>query len=183
MGHPIFFPNILWVGGNTQFRVPVDDTHTLHMMLSWSPLEPGEETNDHVPFRHVSFLNQQGEIELKYKVPGTRQLVASAIAQDQAAWVIEGPIMDRTTERLGVSDVGIIMFRRMLEDQMHIVEAGEGDPMNTYRDPADNEIIRAPCEMFDYLGYEGIRGGPFANIEVNNDVEVLLSGEGAALKE
>jgi 5,5'-dehydrodivanillate O-demethylase len=183
MGHPIFFPNILWVGGNLQFRVPVDDSHTLHMMLSWWPLEPGEETNAHVPFRHVSFLNDEGEIELNYKVPGTRQLVASAIAQDQTAWVIEGPIMDRTTEHLGVSDVGIIMFRRMLEDQMRLIEAGEGDPMNTYRDPTVNEIIRAPCEMFDYLGYEGIRGGPFANIEVNNNVEVLLSGEGASLKE
>jgi len=44
-------------------------------------------------------------------------------------------------------------------------------------------MIQAPCERFDYTGYEGIRGGPFANIEVNNDVEVLLSGEGSQLSE
>ena len=110
-------------------------------------------------------------------------IIVGAIAQDQAAWVIEGKVMDRTTERLGVSDVGVIMFRRMLEAQMRLVEAGEGDPLNTYRDPAENEIIRAPCEGFDYFGYEGIARGPFVDIQVHNDVEVDLSGEGAKLAE
>ncbi len=183
MGHPIFFPNILWVGGNLQFRVPVDDTNTLHMMLDWRALGTDEETNDEVPFLQVPFLNDEGKIELRYNVPGADPIVMGAIAQDQTAWVIEGPIMDRTTERLGVSDVGIIMFRRMLEDQMRVVELGESDPMNTYRDPAVSTIIRAPCERFEYMGYEGVRGGPFADIEVNNDVEVVLSGEGATLPE
>ena len=183
MGHPIFFPNILWVVSSLQFRVPVDDTNTLHMMLDWRALGPEEQTNRDVPFLQVPFLNEEGKIELRYNVPGCDPIVASAIAQDQTAWVIEGPIMDRTTERLGVSDVGIIMFRRMLEDQMRIVEVGESDPLNTYRDPAANAIVRAPCERFDYVGYEGIHRGPFADIEVNNDVEVLLSGEGAMLPE
>ena len=91
--------------------------------------------------------------------------------------------MDRTTERLGVSDVGIIMFRRLLEEQMQLVESRDSDPMNSYRDPETNIMIQAPCERFDYAGYDGIRGGPFANIIVHNDVEVLLSGEGAKLSE
>ncbi|MDA0799680.1 MAG: Rieske 2Fe-2S domain-containing protein [Chloroflexi bacterium] len=183
LGHPIFFPNILWVGTSLQFRVPVDDYNSLHMMLDWRALEPGESTNEHVPFREVPFRKPNGEIDLVYDVPGPNSFIAAAIAQDQAAWVIEGAIMDRTTERLGVSDVGIIMFRRMLEEQMQLVESGSGDPMNTYRDPATNSVIQAPCERFDYTGYEGILGGPFANIEVKNDVEVLLSGEGTKLSE
>jgi 5,5'-dehydrodivanillate O-demethylase len=184
MGHPIFFPNVLWVGGNLQFRVPVDDYNSLHMMLDWRALEPGEETNGDVPFREVPFLNEQGKIELNYDVPGVaRPLVVGAIAQDQTAWVIEGPIMDRTTEHLGITDVGIIMFRRLLENQMRVVELGEVDPMNTYRDPSSNTIIRAPCEGFEYVGYEGLKRGPFAAIEVNNDVEAVLSGEGASLAE
>jgi hypothetical protein len=33
------------------------------------------------------------------------------------------------------------------------------------------------------MGYEGVARGPFVDIEVNNDVEVLLSGEGAKLGE
>jgi 5,5'-dehydrodivanillate O-demethylase len=184
MGHPIFFPNILWVGRNLQFRVPVDDENTLHMMLDWRALEGDETTNtDTVEFQRVDFLDADGKIEMRYDVPASDPIIVGAIAQDQVAWVIEGKIMDRTTERLGVSDVGIIMFRRMLDEQMRRVEAGEGDPLNTYRDPATNEIIRAPCEGFDYMGYEGVARGPFVDIEVNNDVEVLLSGEGAKLGE
>ena len=190
LGHPIFFPNILWVGASLQFRVPVDDYNTLHMMLDWRPLEQGESTNEIVPFREVPFRKPNGEINLVYDFSGPsydfdspNAFIAAAIAQDQAAWVIEGPIMDRTTERLGVSDVGIIMFRRLLEEQMQLVESSEGDPMNTYRDPVTNVMIQAPCERFDYIGYEGIKGGPFADIEVKNDVEVSLSGEGVKLSE
>lgn len=182
MGHPIFFPNILWVGRNLQFRVPVDDTHTLHLMLDWQP--PGERPGpeDEVPFRRVPLYNSKGDFELQYDIPGGDARVVQAIAQDQAAWIIEGPIMDRTTEQLGVSDVGIIMFRRLLENQMQLVESGD-DPMNTYRDPALNTIIRAPCERFEYVGYEGVARGPFSDIEVNNDVEAVLSGEEATLPE
>ena len=183
MGHPIFFPNILWVGGNLQFRVPVDDTNTLHMMLDWRAPQAGEPVNEIVPFKQVPFLDENGKIELRYDVPEGDQIIVGAIAQDQVAWVIEGAIMDRTTESLGVSDVGIIMYRRMLEEQMRLVEAGDTDPLNTYRDPASNEIIRAPCEGFEYFGYEGTPRGPFADIEVNNVVEVQLSGEGSRLGE
>ena len=37
------------------------------------------------------------------------------------------------------------MFRRMLEEQMRIVEDG-GDPMNTFRDPASNEYLGMDTE-------------------------------------
>ncbi|WP_422392305.1 hypothetical protein [Niallia oryzisoli] len=35
-------------------------------------------------------------------------------------------IADRTTERLGTSDKGIIMFRRMLQRELKKMENGEG---------------------------------------------------------
>lgn len=182
MGHPIFFPNVLWVGPNLQFRVPVDDTTTLHLMLDWHPVPvDGAPSYDSVPFRHVALYNNEGKIDLNYDVPGADPLIAGAIAQDQTAWIIEGPIMDRTTERLGVSDIGIIMFRRLLEDQMQLVGRGL-DPMNTYRNPASNVVIQAPCERFEYMGYEGVPRGPFSDIAVRNDVEAVLSGDGAPLK-
>ena len=38
VGHPILFPNILAQGGtdqsSSQIRVPMDDTHTLHIVIS-----------------------------------------------------------------------------------------------------------------------------------------------------
>jgi hypothetical protein len=54
------------------------------------------------------------------------------------AWVTQGRISDRTTERLGSSDKGIILYRQMLDDNARKVERGE-DPKNVIRDSAQNE--------------------------------------------
>ena len=52
-------------------------------------------------------------------------------------WITQGPISDRTTERLGTTDKGVILYRSLLEEQMLKVERGE-DPMAIVRDPARN---------------------------------------------
>jgi 5,5'-dehydrodivanillate O-demethylase len=52
-------------------------------------------------------------------------------------WVTQGPISDRSTERLGTTDRGIILFRSLLDEQIRRVENGE-DPMALVRDPARN---------------------------------------------
>ena len=104
------------------------------------------------------------------------------MGQDITAWVIQGPISDRTTEHLGVSDIGIIMYRRLLDQQMKIVEEG-GEPMNVWRNPDENEIIILPIEEFDYPGYSE-RGGPYKDsVPKKPDVEAALSGKGAKLPE
>ncbi len=65
---------------------------------------------------------------------------------------------------------------------MQIVEDG-GEPMNVLRDPAENDIIVLPCEYFRYPG-ETVTGGPFKDLVPRKpDVEAVLSGEGARLKE
>ena len=124
-----------------------------------------------VPHERVPVFNEEGRIKADW-----------VLGQDQAAWIMQGPITDRTTERLGVSDVGVIMFRRMLEEQMQIVESG-GDPINVHRNPDENEILIYPVEHFEYPGYEGSMRGPFKDIVVRNDVEAELSGVGAKLAE
>jgi hypothetical protein len=40
IGHPILFPNILQVGWTFQIRVPMDDTHTWHLMYQVYPVPP-----------------------------------------------------------------------------------------------------------------------------------------------
>ncbi len=50
------------------------------------------------------------------------------------------PVADRPREKLGESDRGIILYRKMLMEQMEAVERGE-EPMNVFRDPGANEII------------------------------------------
>jgi 5,5'-dehydrodivanillate O-demethylase oxygenase subunit len=56
------------------------------------------------------------------------------------AWETQGALFDRSEEHLGASDRGIVMFRKLLAEQIRIVEQG-GEPMALVRDPAQNHII------------------------------------------
>ena len=58
--------------------------------------------------------------------------------QDMTGWVGQGAISDRTQEHLAASDKGVILYRKMLLEQMERVERGE-EPMAVIRDRAENE--------------------------------------------
>lgn len=129
-GHPVIFPYILAVGDHSrptlQIRVPVDDTHTLHYWYRAELCASGAEPKP-VSIYEVPHVHKNG-----------RLVVETINGQDMMAWVTQGEISDRTTERLGTSDKGIILFRNLLLEQMEKVERGE-DPMGVVRDPAKNE--------------------------------------------
>jgi hypothetical protein len=61
--------------------------------------------------------------------------------QDRCAQESQGPVLDRTTEHLGVSDEGVILLRRLFKQCIDAVKNGQ-DPLGVIRDPAKNEIIR-----------------------------------------
>jgi 5,5'-dehydrodivanillate O-demethylase len=169
IGHPILFPNILRVSHGLEIRVPVDDTHTYHIITNYRQYNDGEEPQTEVPYDERPLFDSNGRI--------VRDYVA---AQDQVAWVIQGAVSDRTTERLGVTDVGIIMFRRMLDEQAAVVEDG-GEPMNVHREEEGTIVL--PCEHYMYPGYEEM-GGPYRGTTPRKpDVEAVLSGSGARLGE
>ena len=136
IGHPILFPNILAQGEPdrtvTQIRVPRDDTHTLHFVIHG--IRHGEP-------RPSSMVVQREERH--YDQFGRFYLDADGVGnnipwQDEMAWVGQGAITDRTQEHLVTSDKGIILYRRMLLENLEKVERGE-DPMGVIRDPARNE--------------------------------------------
>jgi len=56
---------------------------------------------------------------------------------------MQGEIMDRSKERLGDSDRGVIAYRQLLREQLARVEAGL-EPINVFHDPAQNEQIELP---------------------------------------
>ena len=56
------------------------------------------------------------------------------------AWESQGAIADRTREHLGAADRGIIMFRKLIREQIERVGRGE-DPLGVIRDPAENVCI------------------------------------------
>ncbi|MCI0859420.1 MAG: Rieske 2Fe-2S domain-containing protein [Chloroflexi bacterium] len=143
IGHPILFPNILRVGSNFQYRVPVDDTHTLHIWFTAYPQPPGEDVpkQETVPVYKVPLpVDEQGIADW--------QLMDNNSSQDITAWVTQGPIADRSQEKLGESDKGIILYRRMLRQQLAIME-DEGQPMNVFFDPGKNQCIDLPWEGQD----------------------------------
>ena len=76
------------------------------------------------------------------------EVMDNSSGQDNDVWQSQGPITPRWTEMFGGSDKGIILYRRLLRDQMAIVADG-GDPMNTFRDPAANVSIHVPHERDD----------------------------------
>ena len=99
---------------------------------------------------------------------------AQAVGQDQCAWITQGAISDRSTEFLGVTDVGIIMFRRLIEEQIRVVEDG-GDPINVHR--VDRGPISLPQEYSHYPGYDST-AGPYADaVPREPDVVAYLAEE------
>ncbi len=143
-GHPILFPNILLVGSEVttamQFRVPIDDENTLHVSVyTWRGAPDAVvPTQDVVPYREVPLKDDQG-----------RWIADLVFNQDFMAWASQGPVARRELEKLGESDTGIIMFRKMLREQMEIVEDG-GDPMCVFREQAPAEGIKAPLERVKF---------------------------------
>jgi 5,5'-dehydrodivanillate O-demethylase len=130
-GHPVIFPYILAVGDHArptlQIRVPVDDTHTMHYWYRTEQRAPGVPPRATIPISDVPYVHKNG-----------RLVVETINGQDMMAWVTQGDISDRTTERLGTSDKGVILFRNLLLEQIDKVERGE-DPMGVIRDATKNE--------------------------------------------
>ncbi len=120
-----------------RWRVPVDDTCTMHFTLYFAPLVDGKA---------VEIPEDQSEEGLGDSIPGKYRWDKESgwIArgdQDRCAQESQGPILDRTAEHLGVSDEGVILLRRLFKQCIEAVQKGQ-DPVGVIRDPAKNEIIR-----------------------------------------
>jgi 5,5'-dehydrodivanillate O-demethylase len=129
VGHPMMFPSILSVDRSYQYRIPIDDTHTMHTIYAFRPLQEDEEQQTTVPSR---------EVEVRYSEPFGLVDAPWVDAQDEMAWIGQGPVSDRTREHLVTSDKGLILFHEMILDNIARVERGE-DPMGVIRDPEENE--------------------------------------------
>jgi len=66
------------------------------------------------------------------------------IVQDFVAWISQGEIARRDLERLGQSDVGVIMYRQLLQEQIERVEEGQEPTIGIFRDPAANRCVTVP---------------------------------------
>jgi 5,5'-dehydrodivanillate O-demethylase len=111
--------------------VPIDDTHTYIVYVHFVPdsAEP-RPANGEVPVVYRKpFKNPVGA-----RHPFTKFRLDEVDAQDFMAWETQGPVLDRTRERLAGSDRGVVMYRQMLAREIKKVQQGV-DPMNVFRDP------------------------------------------------
>jgi 5,5'-dehydrodivanillate O-demethylase len=145
VGHPVLFPGTLAVGSAGgwfrmylfQIRVPIDLTHTMHYW--YTAYEPPvgavvpQHLLDEVPVFEVPCRRPDGEFQLDL-----------LDAQDVMAWSTQGPVAKRECERLGWTDRGVILLRKILNRELDKVARGE-DPMGVIRDPA-NARIDIPVE-------------------------------------
>jgi 5,5'-dehydrodivanillate O-demethylase len=107
------------------------------------------------------------------------------LGQDILAWPLQGAIVDRSQEHLGESDKGIIMFRRLLMEQIDVVENG-GEPLNVFRDEEANHSLTLPIP--DYAGPRGYRSGMLAAVTTGNhcpwldEVDAMMTRAAEALQ-
>jgi len=135
--HPLIFPNVLRVGSATQIRVPVDDTHTQVFIVHFDATPDGSIPPDSGDPPCTYIEPYKTPVDALH--PVARFQMEETQAQDHMAWETQGPIVDRTIERLATTDRGVVMLRAMYLREIERMQRGE-DPKGVQRDP-NHEII------------------------------------------
>jgi len=129
-------PNNLYNVANV--NVPVDDEHTAFYFIAWGHPATTPETDtwrrflgqtvgvdldaEYRPLRNQDNRFWQDRQAMK---AGNFTGISGFPNQDVAMWVTMGPITDRTTERLGSSDLAIVAFRHQMIKAARAVQNGE----------------------------------------------------------
>ncbi|MDH3443903.1 MAG: hypothetical protein OEN50_08280, partial [Deltaproteobacteria bacterium] len=132
------------IGYAMHFRTPIDDQNTQVFQFRFSPTRDGStppQTED-VPAAFVRTKTDDGEFHME-----------DFTSQDHMAWETQGPIADRVGEHLAESDRGVIMFRKLLRDQIQAVQNGQnpvGVNMDAKKDPIINLIPEKAYDAFSF---------------------------------
>ena len=132
----IIFPTTLRIYNFFAIKVPIDDTHTrLYNVFVDAPDGPGARIVD--GDRPVEYLFPADVEDAKHPIeaihPTARHRMDRLRFQDVMAMETQGPIADRTTERLATSDRGVVLLRSMVLREIERVHHGL-DPLGVIRD-------------------------------------------------
>jgi len=160
------FPYLSRVAGGfrcqVNMRVPMDDTHTYHLtyvVFHADGIEAPEQAS--VPYFDAPLFDEEGHPVLDY-----------VLAQDMTAWKSQGERTDRTKENLAATDLAIIEFRKIIEEQIQLVEAGITPMGVSYEEDQWGEIIEFEPRFTDSRASSGTAVGMFrANYSSIDDVE------------
>ena len=142
IGRVCLWPNGFFLGDHFEWRVPIDDHHTLS--VSWVFTRVPVEAEPYVQQRIPTWYSP-----VKDEKTG-RWITSHVINQDIVAWVGQGAIADRTRETLGLSDRGIVMLRRRFQSDLAAIALGQ-DPKGLIRDPAQNVNVALPIAEREFL--------------------------------
>jgi 5,5'-dehydrodivanillate O-demethylase oxygenase subunit len=120
-----------------QIRVPMDDTHTLH--LWYTAFIPPEGVAP-----EPVLMNAVHRFDVPLHDANGEYLLDITDAQDLMVWSVQGEIADRTGEHLGSTDRGLTAFRRMLLREIRRVEEG-ADPLGVVRGSGER-VLTLPLE-------------------------------------
>jgi 5,5'-dehydrodivanillate O-demethylase len=149
--HPLIFPNILFVpvrlGYALHFRTPIDDFNTQVYQFRFSPAKDGKAVDpaEDPPIEYVGTKNAEGDFHMD-----------NFTSQDHMAWETQGSVANRAKEHLGESDRGIIMFRKLLQDQIQAVQNSQ-DPIGTNMDPEKDQVIQLIHEGYSAFSFAAER--------------------------
>jgi 5,5'-dehydrodivanillate O-demethylase len=153
VGRVCLWPNALFTGSHFEWRVPIDDEHTLSVTWHFSRVPQERE-----PYRQAAIPTWHGPI--KDALTG-KWITSHVMNQDFVAWLGQGTIADRTKEHLGTSDRGVIMIRKRYLDDIDAMARGE-DPKAVIRDPEVNRRIDLPIVNKD-LFVNGLPASKYVN--------------------
>jgi phenylpropionate dioxygenase-like ring-hydroxylating dioxygenase large terminal subunit len=108
------------------WTVPVDNEHITGFSLVAWPLENGKPKEKWLPGTDVRIEVRPAALKRTYEDRQRRP-------DDAEAQESQRPIAVHALENLGNSDRGIVMFRRMLREQLKRMSEGH-DPMNVFRE-------------------------------------------------
>jgi len=141
IGRVCLWPHGFFLGDHFEWRVPVDDEHTLN--VTWSFIRVPKEREPYVQAVIPTWTSPVRD-------DAGRWITSHVINQDIVAWVGQGPIADRARENLGASDRGIAMLRRRLFSDIEAVQAGR-DPKGVMRDPQACQRVILPSDSRDFF--------------------------------
>jgi 5,5'-dehydrodivanillate O-demethylase len=115
VGQLVIFPAALNISNryfrSMQYRVPIDDEHTYHI---WYEVRDSAD----------AVASETTVTEADVYLPDGNYNLDTIDGQDLMAWVTQGVIADRTTERLGSADRGITLMRRLLLAELDAMAEG-----------------------------------------------------------
>lgn len=142
IGRMVLWPNCFYLGHQFEWRIPIDDNNTLSVLWVFCRVPKEQE-----PYMQKHIPSWYGPI----KDPLTNRWITShVINQDFVSWVGQGTITDRTREKLGQSDTGVVMMRKRFFDEIDAMQ--QGKPLKgLIWDPKKNHKVALPSACEDEL--------------------------------